>query len=312
MTTSRVFSQSLSLDDYLSPGITITSVIQGVTILANHYTTVTLSPAVTSNANSKLDKNDNHGLSEKNKKIVLGCCLGVGIPLLLLILFLIYYLFIRQKKESYINSDGQVVTAYKINPLLQLWNQIIGKRSDTNIITTGLSNTNNSNNKNNNNNNNKNSKRRHSVTSRNNLNTTKRLYHHLGNSPLGLNDEFENDGDFDDTDEYDDGAFELSISDSSNNNNCSSNNDLNEKRNSSNSEPQNNNTVFSNEVLPENTYTSFIERFNNGSSSGSDNIYTSNNSNSDSYYVEEGGEDDDENGDDDDHSSHRVLNVTNL
>ena len=180
------------------------------------------------------------------------------------------------------------MTTFKINPLLQLWNQIIGKHSDANIITTGLSNNNNNNGRSSKSN--PNSKRSSTIADRSNV---QHVHHHLTDSPLDLSDEFDNDG------EYNDGAFEISLSDSSDNNN---NNNFNEKRASSNSDPQNSHTIFSEDSAPDNMYTRFIERFDSGSYSGNDNSSNNDNNSYDVYYSDE---------DDEGYNSNRVLNVTN-
>lgn len=187
------------------------------------------------------------------------------------------------------------MTTFKANPLLQLWNQIIGKHSDTNIITSSLSNKNKRLSKSN-----ANSKRSSTIDEISNADINNHAHHHLTGSPLNQSDEFYHSS------MSDDDAFEISLSDSSDNNN--NHNNLNEKRASSNSDPLNNHTMFSDESLPDNMYTRFIERFDNGSYNGSDNIPNNDNDNDnhDAYYF---GENDDE--DDEDYSSHRVLNVTN-
>lgn len=187
------------------------------------------------------------------------------------------------------------MTTFKANPLLQLWNQIIGKHSNTNIITSSLSNKNKRLSKSN-----ANSKRSSTIDEISNADINNHAHHHLTGSPLNQSDEFYHSS------MSDDDAFEISLSDSSDNNN--NYNNLNEKRASSNSDPLNNHTMFSDESLPDNMYTRFIERFDNGSYNGSDNIPNNDNDNDnhDAYYF---GENDDE--DDEDYSSHRVLNVTN-
>lgn len=71
------------------------------------------------------------GLSSKNKKIVIGCVVGIGVPLLIAFGILVYYFFIKSKKVNFIDSDGKVVTAVKANKFTKLWYKIfLGKNAN--------------------------------------------------------------------------------------------------------------------------------------------------------------------------------------
>ncbi|CCK70130.1 Mtl1p KNAG_0D03840 [Huiozyma naganishii CBS 8797] len=120
--SSILFSTTTSDTD-----MTITSVIQGKTILSDMYTTVTLSASATATGEKK--STHRGGLSKKNRNIVLGCCLGIGIPFLIIVLILLYHFCISPRRESFIDSDGQVITSYRRNPFVRLWYDIIGKQS---------------------------------------------------------------------------------------------------------------------------------------------------------------------------------------
>lgn len=256
-----------------SSDTTITSVVHGKTVLSNHYTTVTLSPTNTPTANSK-SSSLKHGLSKKDRNIVLGCCLGIGIPFVLIILIIIYYLFIRSKPESYIDSDGQIVTTYSDNPLLKFWYTMIGKSPESTTLVSSSQNNNNQSNSN------SGSNRNSTIKLGSNINSSSPK--HLNGSPFTLHDEFEDDGD-----------YEISITDSNDNND-------NEKYmhlDPSTIPPLNNNNNNNNNIpsgspesSPNNMYSRFIERFDTGSMTDSQS---------------------DGDTDDDDRSSHRVLGVTN-
>lgn len=71
------------------------------------------------------------GLSKKNRNIVIGCCVGIGVPLLLLILLFLYHYCIKPKQTNFIDSDGKVITAYKTNNLQRFFNSLIGKNKNT-------------------------------------------------------------------------------------------------------------------------------------------------------------------------------------
>lgn len=104
----------------------MTSIIEGKTILSNHYTTITYSATATGNA-----KGTSHsGLSKKNRNIVIGCVVGIGLPLIIMILVLIYMFCIRSKKTDFIDSNGNVVTAYRTNKVSKLWHSVIGKNNN--------------------------------------------------------------------------------------------------------------------------------------------------------------------------------------
>ncbi|KTB11426.1 Cell wall integrity sensor MID2 [Nakaseomyces glabratus] len=73
------------------------------------------------------NKKVHHGLSKKNRNIVIGCVVGIGVPLIVLTLFLLYVFCIRSPKTDFINSDGKVITAYRPNKITKWWNALMGR-----------------------------------------------------------------------------------------------------------------------------------------------------------------------------------------
>lgn len=101
---------------------TITSVISGRTILSNVYTTFTQT------ATGQASQKQGHGgLSKKNRNIVIGCVVGIGVPLLIVIGVLIYMFCVQSRQTDFIDSDGKVVTAYRANILTKWWYALLGK-----------------------------------------------------------------------------------------------------------------------------------------------------------------------------------------
>lgn len=72
-------------------------------------------------------KNSSSGLSKKNRNIVIGCVVGIGAPLIIAILAILYFYCIQSRKTDFIDSDGKVVTAYRANWLTKWWYGLIGK-----------------------------------------------------------------------------------------------------------------------------------------------------------------------------------------
>ena len=92
--------------------------------MSDLYTTITYTPTATHGANNK---KVHHGLSKKNRNIVIGCVVGIGVPLIVLTLFLLYVFCIRSPKTDFINSDGKVITAYRPNKITKWWNALMGR-----------------------------------------------------------------------------------------------------------------------------------------------------------------------------------------
>ncbi|KAL6941939.1 hypothetical protein ACO0QE_003102 [Hanseniaspora vineae] len=108
---------------------TLTTVVDGQTIYSNIYTTITATASVL--PGGKQNSGSSGGLSSKNKKIVIGCVVGIGVPLLIVLGILVYYFFIKSKKVNFIDSDGKVVTAVKANKFTKLWYRIfLGKNAN--------------------------------------------------------------------------------------------------------------------------------------------------------------------------------------
>ncbi|CAI4475650.1 ALH_1b_G0020560.mRNA.1.CDS.1 [Saccharomyces cerevisiae] len=127
-----VLSQELipanSTTSSTAPSITSLSavdIIEGQTILSNYYTTITYSP--TASASSGKDSHHS-GLSKKNRNIIIGCVVGIGAPLILILLILIYMFCVQPKKTDFIDSDGKIVTAYRSNIFTKIWYFLLGKK----------------------------------------------------------------------------------------------------------------------------------------------------------------------------------------
>lgn len=68
-----------------------------------------------------------HGLSSKNKKIVAGVVVGVGVPFIILIIWLVYFFMIKGKKQRYIDSQGREVIDIKHNKFVRyIWCDLLG------------------------------------------------------------------------------------------------------------------------------------------------------------------------------------------
>lgn len=100
---------------------TITSMISGKTVVSNLYTTFTYP------ADAGQKSQSGHGLSKKNRNIIIGCVVGIGVPLIILALLLIYFFCVQSTKTDFIDSDGKVVTAYRANKVTKWWYAILGK-----------------------------------------------------------------------------------------------------------------------------------------------------------------------------------------
>lgn len=101
--------------------------MSGKTILSNHYTTITQSAAATAQSSSDKSGSGGSKLSKKNRNIVIGCVVGIGVPLLLAVLAFFYFYCMKTKKTNFIDSEGHVVTAYRQNKLTRWWRSAMGK-----------------------------------------------------------------------------------------------------------------------------------------------------------------------------------------
>ncbi|CAI6515758.1 AIS_HP2_G0019180.mRNA.1.CDS.1 [Saccharomyces cerevisiae] len=125
LSVSSTFSSAFSSSSYSDLKRTITSIIEGKTILSNYYTTITYSPTASASSN----KSPHHsGLSKKNRNIIIGCVVGIGAPLILILLILIYMFCVQPKKTDFIDSDGKIVTAYRSNIFTKIWYFLLGKK----------------------------------------------------------------------------------------------------------------------------------------------------------------------------------------
>lgn len=101
---------------------------QGVTVIIDHTTTVTMSEQSSTITQSSTEIStptsasttpndtggDDSGLSKKNKDIVIGVVVGLGVPLLAGLLFLIWWRFFKNNpKHLFINSEGELVSKNK-------------------------------------------------------------------------------------------------------------------------------------------------------------------------------------------------------
>ncbi|CAI4466898.1 BGP_1a_G0019680.mRNA.1.CDS.1 [Saccharomyces cerevisiae] len=116
---------SLSAVESFTSSTDATSSAKGQTILSNYYTTITYSP--TASASSGKDSHHS-GLSKKNRNIIIGCVVGIGAPLILILLILIYMFCVQPKKTDFIDSDGKIVTAYRSNIFTKIWYFLLGKK----------------------------------------------------------------------------------------------------------------------------------------------------------------------------------------
>lgn len=113
-----------------SKSIRITTIISGRTVIQNFLTTITFIPTGSTD-NNLTNKNDNNsGLSRKNRNIVIGCTIGLGVPLLFAIFGVIYFYCIRSTKTNFINSEGKVITTYSKNKFTKWWLALLGKNVD--------------------------------------------------------------------------------------------------------------------------------------------------------------------------------------
>lgn len=53
--------------------------------------------------------------------------MGIGVPLIVVILVIIYVFCVQSTKTDFIDSDGKVVTAYRANILTKWWYSLLGK-----------------------------------------------------------------------------------------------------------------------------------------------------------------------------------------
>lgn len=96
-----------------------------MTVALNSYTTITLTATPTSES-----KTSSSGLSSKNKKIVIGCVVGIGVPLLIVALILTYMFCVKPRRTNFLNSDGKIVTAYTAGKFSRWWKTMMGKELD--------------------------------------------------------------------------------------------------------------------------------------------------------------------------------------
>ncbi len=61
---------------------------------------------------------------------MIGCVVGIGVPLLIAILVLLYIFCIMPTRTDFIDSDGKVITAYKRNIFVTIWYSLLGKNLD--------------------------------------------------------------------------------------------------------------------------------------------------------------------------------------
>ncbi|AMD21803.1 HFL053Wp [Eremothecium sinecaudum] len=108
-----------------SVGVTITRVVGGTTILANHFSTITL----TNSANQTQPVS--HSLSPRSKRIVVGCVIGIGVPILLAIIAVIVYVCVKKQRTAFINSEGKIITTYKTSRISKWWNGLLGRKVAT-------------------------------------------------------------------------------------------------------------------------------------------------------------------------------------
>ncbi|AET40505.1 Mid2p Ecym_6111 [Eremothecium cymbalariae DBVPG len=103
---------------------TIISVVDGNTVFSTTYITSPVS------ATSETDGGSSHttGLSTKNKNIVIGCIVGIGLPIILVVSLIFLRTCVKSERTDFINSEGKVITAYSTSRLSTLWNSLLGKK----------------------------------------------------------------------------------------------------------------------------------------------------------------------------------------
>ena len=123
-TVSSLGISIISSEPMYGGELLITEVLQGATVVLNHFTTVTLFSTSTVIPNSKARSEET---ARKNRRVGLGCGLGIGIPVLLAVVFTIYFVFIRSRKVDTIDPEGKIVTSYKMNKLKRAWYMLLGR-----------------------------------------------------------------------------------------------------------------------------------------------------------------------------------------
>ncbi|KAL6938999.1 hypothetical protein ACO0OL_000622 [Hanseniaspora opuntiae] len=112
-TSSVTPTTSASLSTYTSDGQVL--VTQVFMTLTSTHTSFSTKPG------------KHHGLSSKNKKIVAGVVVGVGVPFIILIIWLIYFFMLKGKKQRYIDSQGREVIDIKHNKFVRyIWCDLLG------------------------------------------------------------------------------------------------------------------------------------------------------------------------------------------
>ena len=114
----------ISSEPVYSGELLITEVLQGATVVLNHFTTVTLFSTSTIIPNSKARSEET---ARKNRRVGLGCGLGIGIPVLIAVVLTIYFVFIRSRRVDTIDREGKIVTSYKMNKLKRAWYMLLGR-----------------------------------------------------------------------------------------------------------------------------------------------------------------------------------------
>lgn len=119
--------------------LTVTRVVHGRTVLANQFTTITLSASTVTSMTINSKKVP--PLSKHNRNIVIGCCVGIGLPVLIVAMALIHLFCLRSRKTDFIDSDGQIVTAYSDTNVVKGFKELLGKTSEPTFETHGQVNT---------------------------------------------------------------------------------------------------------------------------------------------------------------------------
>ena len=114
----------ISSEPVYSGELLITEVLQGATVVLNHFTTVTLFSTSTIIPNSKARSEET---ARKNRRVGLGCGLGIGIPVLIAVVLTIYFVFIRSRRVDTIDPEGKIVTSYRMNKLKRAWYMLLGR-----------------------------------------------------------------------------------------------------------------------------------------------------------------------------------------
>ncbi|AEY96679.1 FAEL302Wp [Eremothecium gossypii FDAG1] len=124
--TSRMDTVTQTVQtEFMSDGSTFrTTSLKIVTLLVDGSSTLTIT------ASESQTTAPSRGLSKKDKNIIIGCVVGICVPLLIVIACVVFYTCVREDRTNFINSDGKVITAYSTSRLSKWWSTLLGRKID--------------------------------------------------------------------------------------------------------------------------------------------------------------------------------------